>query len=217
LIGNSHLKASTPYPLEPRKTPQQGRSHATVEDILEATIQVLLLSGSSGVSTTRVAQRAGVSIGTLYQYFPNRQALLHEALRCHLDRMACTLEETCLRLQGQRLGIIIETVVDKFIDVKTESIESSRALYVVSAELKAAPIVNAAYSRVHTALLSLMETTSDYYFDNPTVVSFMFSSILSGPTCAVLDGHAPYGMHKHLREHLNIVATAYLMAIAKAR
>jgi AcrR family transcriptional regulator len=58
--------------LEPRKTPVQERSTVTVEAIYEATFQVLLAVGPDRLTTTRVAERAGVSVGTLYQYFPNK-------------------------------------------------------------------------------------------------------------------------------------------------
>ena len=62
--------------LDPRKSPVQARSTASVEAILDATIQVLLAVGIERLTTTRVALRAGVSVGTLYQYFPNKSALL---------------------------------------------------------------------------------------------------------------------------------------------
>jgi AcrR family transcriptional regulator len=61
--------------LEPRKSPVQARSAASVDAILEATIQVLLHAGKERLTTTRVASRAGVSVGTLYQYFPNKSPI----------------------------------------------------------------------------------------------------------------------------------------------
>jgi len=60
----------------PRKRPVQARSEATVAALFEASIQVLLAVGYRKLTTTRVAERAGVSVGTLYHYFPNRQALI---------------------------------------------------------------------------------------------------------------------------------------------
>lgn len=61
----------------PRKQPQQRRSRATVDKILAAAAQVLAEEGD-GATTDRIAARAGVSIGSLYQYFPNKDALLLE-------------------------------------------------------------------------------------------------------------------------------------------
>lgn len=62
--------------VNPRKIPLQGRSKATVEAIVEASAQVLLEAGFERFTTARVAERAGVSVGSLYQYFPNKAALV---------------------------------------------------------------------------------------------------------------------------------------------
>jgi AcrR family transcriptional regulator len=59
-----------------RKAPRQRRSRQLVEDILEAAIRVLSREGASRFTTARVAETAGVSVGSLYQYFPNKEAIL---------------------------------------------------------------------------------------------------------------------------------------------
>jgi AcrR family transcriptional regulator len=59
-----------------RKTPRQDRARAKVEVVLEAAIQLLETVGEAGFNTNAVAERAGVSIGTVYRYFPNKQAIL---------------------------------------------------------------------------------------------------------------------------------------------
>lgn len=64
-----------------RKQPIQGRSTATVEAIVEAAIRILRADGWARLTTTRVAERAGVSVGSLYQYFPNREAIAVEIVR----------------------------------------------------------------------------------------------------------------------------------------
>lgn len=63
-------------PLTARKQPRQARSRHTVDMILKATEHLLLERGWSGTSTNRIAERAGVSIGSLYQYFPNKRAVV---------------------------------------------------------------------------------------------------------------------------------------------
>ena len=70
---------------KPRKWPVQARSEATVSALFEASIQVLLAAGYRKLTTTRVAERAGVSVGTLYQYFPNRQALIICVIERYLE------------------------------------------------------------------------------------------------------------------------------------
>lgn len=64
-----------------RKTPSQPRSKFTVEAILDAAAQVLLEIGYSNASTNKIADRAGVSIGSLYEYFPGKEAIFAEVRR----------------------------------------------------------------------------------------------------------------------------------------
>src|SRR3954447_1787604 len=59
-----------------RKQPQQARSNELVAAILDAAVQVLAKEGAQRFTTARVAERAGVSVGSLYQYFPNKAAIL---------------------------------------------------------------------------------------------------------------------------------------------
>ena len=73
-------------PLKPRKTPSQPRSEQTVADLLEAAAQVLERDGLEGFNTNAVADRAGVSIGSLYQYFPGKDALILALIRREDER-----------------------------------------------------------------------------------------------------------------------------------
>lgn len=62
--------------VSPRKLPRQARSTSLVADILEAAVRVLVREGAHRFTTARVAEAAGISIGSLYQYFPNKEAIL---------------------------------------------------------------------------------------------------------------------------------------------
>jgi AcrR family transcriptional regulator len=92
--------------LKPRKQPVQARSEATVLAIHEASIQVLLSAGYRSFTTTRVSERAGVSVGTLYQYFPNRQALIRAVLERYLAEMSASIQADCHSLEGSSLDEI---------------------------------------------------------------------------------------------------------------
>ncbi len=70
-----------------RKEPRQGRSRATIESILDAAAHILGERGWSGFTTNAVAEIAGVSIGSLYQYFPNKLALIEAVRRRHFDEI----------------------------------------------------------------------------------------------------------------------------------
>jgi AcrR family transcriptional regulator len=69
-------QSNTPARAGPRKSPRQARSAETVRVILEAAARILEGQGHAGFTTNAVAERAGVSIGSLYQYFPAKEALI---------------------------------------------------------------------------------------------------------------------------------------------
>jgi AcrR family transcriptional regulator len=73
------------HPLQPRRRPVQERSTATVEAIVQAAAQVFARHGYAAGTTNRIAERAGVSIGTLYQYFPNKDAILVALTERHVQ------------------------------------------------------------------------------------------------------------------------------------
>src|SRR5262250_749285 len=74
-----------PVRTTPRKRPRQARSRATVDSILEATARVLVKRSFDGLTTNLVAEAAGISIGSLYQYFPNKAALVGALIEKHVD------------------------------------------------------------------------------------------------------------------------------------
>jgi AcrR family transcriptional regulator len=66
---------------EPRKQPKQARARATVEAVVEAAARILERDGASALNTNHIADVAGVSIGTLYQYFPTKEAVIAALIR----------------------------------------------------------------------------------------------------------------------------------------
>jgi AcrR family transcriptional regulator len=81
-----------------RKLPAQERSRETVEAILEATAHILARDGYDKTSTNRVAEAAGVSIGSLYQYFPNKDALVGALLEDYARRLISLVETSAVEL-----------------------------------------------------------------------------------------------------------------------
>src|SRR6478752_4873015 len=84
-----------------RRIPRQSRSEETVAAILEGAAQVLEAGGLAGFTTNAVAERAGVSIGTLYQYFADKQALLRALADREIRR---TLAAIAVALRGDPLA-----------------------------------------------------------------------------------------------------------------
>ncbi len=76
-----------------KREPRQSRSRATVEAIVEATAQILARDGYAAVNTNRIAERAGVGIGSVYDFFPGKEALVAAAAEEMIDRMLDRVEE----------------------------------------------------------------------------------------------------------------------------
>jgi AcrR family transcriptional regulator len=89
--------------LEARKAPKQARSLATVQAILTAGARVLAQESLAGFNTNRIAEVAGVSVGSLYQYFPNKAALAVALIEQERERLAVALE-AAVREHLQELG-----------------------------------------------------------------------------------------------------------------
>jgi AcrR family transcriptional regulator len=94
----------------PRKQPKQERSQATVEAILAATTHILTENGYDQLTTNRVAERAGVSIGSLYQYFPNKEALIFALAEHHANEMVQLARHHLEGLEGLNGCTILEVL-----------------------------------------------------------------------------------------------------------
>jgi len=99
----------------PRKTPRQGRSRATVHAIVEATAQVLRAHGYQAATLRRIAARAGVGVGSIYQYFASKQGLLAAVTARHLAELgqcvADTVADTASHDAPSRVRALVTGVV----------------------------------------------------------------------------------------------------------
>lgn len=96
---------------QPRKTPRQARSQALVEAILEATARVLAERGYAGTNTNVVAERAGVSVGSVYQYFPNKDSLVTALHERHAAQMYAAIDSVLAATQPRSLRGQVEAMV----------------------------------------------------------------------------------------------------------
>jgi AcrR family transcriptional regulator len=103
--------------LRPRKAPRQQRAVETRARILEAAAVVFTEHGYSAGTTNRIAERAGMSVGSLYQYFPNKDAILVELVEAHIAEGAEVLAPILERAQAGELTIeqLVGEVVHAFV------------------------------------------------------------------------------------------------------
>jgi AcrR family transcriptional regulator len=95
----------------PRKKPRQERSLATVEVILDATARVLCTTGYDRASTNRIALAAGVSVGSLYQYFPSKEALVAALAARHMASMTALLRAKLAEVATAPMPVAVRTII----------------------------------------------------------------------------------------------------------
>jgi AcrR family transcriptional regulator len=148
-----------PSPL--RKTPSQTRALRTVDTLFEAAARVLASEGEAGFTTNKVAQRAGFSIGTLYQYFPSKEAIVVAMVRRQRARVMRELEATLDRAARGEIGAedALRSYLRQLIDAFGRGQKATRILARLGWQLDAPALIVQAMDdgseRIRDALLRL--------------------------------------------------------------
>jgi AcrR family transcriptional regulator len=206
------MSAKALHAFEPRKTPVQTRSTITVEAICEAAIQVLLSHGADKLTTTRVAERAGVSVGTLYQYYPNKESLLAAVFEDHLNKVTLAMEAACKKAHGKPLADMLRDIVVAFVDIKMERSDISVALYQVSSDIGGPAIVKKTIQRMRKAADAMLQTAPDA--DPPPdrlTLDVMFAA-MGGVMKTMLESGASAAVVRNMRDELVLLCQSYLGA-----
>lgn len=196
--------------LKPRKSPVQARSLATISALHVAAVQVLTREGLGRCTTTRVADRAGMSVGSLYQYYPNRDALLAAVLERHLVGLASAIDRICREHRGRPVSEMASALVTVFLAAKLRNPEESRALYAMAGERGGPALVADIHTRMVAAIAAMLASASDARYDDPARTATIALGAMVGPVRAVLDGTVPAGFDTCLEKELVFLLTAYL-------
>ena len=196
--------------------PVQARSAATVDAILQATIQVLLQAGREHLTTTRVAARAGVSVGTLYQYFPNKSALLQATLERHLGQLTEAIERACQQHHGHTLREMATALVTAFLEAKLRDLKTSIAMYAVSADVDGARVVRKMQTHTHRAIVRMLNTAPQPLNTDPSLVAAMLMSTMAGASRQMLEGSMPASQRAAMGKELITLACAYVAQTASS-
>lgn len=113
---------------EPRKRPFQRRAAATFEAMLEAAARILEEDGLEAVNTNAVAERAGVSVGSLYQYFPSKQAILAELIRRERGKFLSRITAVARDDAGEDFSGAIARLIDAAVAHQLDRPHMARAL-----------------------------------------------------------------------------------------
>ncbi|HVT51758.1 MAG TPA: TetR/AcrR family transcriptional regulator [Dongiaceae bacterium] len=115
---------------KPRKSASQQRSRATVEALVEATARILVKEGFDKASTNRIAEVAGVSVGSLYQYFPGKEALVAAVIQRHQQEIRQAVQSELAEI----LALPLEPAVRRLVAIAVRAHRVDPKLHCVLAE-----------------------------------------------------------------------------------
>jgi len=143
----------------PRKSPSQRRSADTVETIVEAAVRILRRDGYAGLTTRRVAEIAGVSVGSLYQYFPNRQAIVADLVRRRLASFIAVIEATDISAAADLRAAVV-TLMTAFLAEKRGSLWLSVAVHEAMGEVHGRQVIAEQLSAAVPALANRLSAAA---------------------------------------------------------
>jgi len=139
-----------------RKQPVQTRAQGTMEALLDATLQVLVRDGYGKLTTTRVAERAGVSVGTLYQYYPDKRSLVMALEIRYFGLMVEAVERAVREAAAADVAQLLRCALDALLSVKRDNLALTKALREPMAEADGLGFMRDALQKFAAVLIPLV-------------------------------------------------------------
>ncbi|MBW0152793.1 MAG: TetR/AcrR family transcriptional regulator [Phenylobacterium sp.] len=149
----------------PVRQARQARAQATVEAIIQAAAQILAEAGWGALNTNLVARRAGVSVGSVYEYFPNKNAIVDAILDAHLRQGEALIAQGALRLVDRPdISEIVSLLVGGFISLHRDDPRLHRVL---SSETPLSPEQRSRVERLRLAIIQMVAEALAPHVETP--------------------------------------------------
>lgn len=193
----------------PRRIPQQRRSHLTVDAIVEAAAHLLATRGWEASTTNHIAERAGVSIGSLYKYFPNKPSILAEVarrrIRSEVSAIAATLEAHADDPRGMPAAMVVATAERYATNAALDT-----ALMEQLGAIEMTRFLRSAEASVVTMTASYLARHADQLRKGDASAAFVAVHALRGLLVAAA-AHSPRLLHSQaFRQELGLLLERYL-------
>ncbi|MEE4210310.1 MAG: helix-turn-helix domain-containing protein [Parvularcula sp.] len=192
---------------EQRVIPRQQRSLATVDVILEAAAQVLEITGEAGFNTNAIAARAGVGIGSIYRYFPNKHAILVEMGRREMARVGAELTID----PGPKAGSLApdRKAIRTFLRAFGERTRARRVVVLALLGQLSAGELQAAFAQAEAGMASRSGTPLD------RIQLFVLSRALLGAMRAAVLEDADFLLSQQFEDELVLLSRTYASAASR--
>ena len=179
---------------KPRNAPRQQRSRATYERVLDVAAKTFEELGYSGTTTNKIAEAAGISIGTLYHYFPDKDALVYSLAERHLAGARTSMMEAFERLRDERPSLedSLRAGIEANVRLHIEHPQLHRLLY------DSAPRAEALQQRLRAANATIAEEVARHFErldvarrNRQLVAAMLVAGVEAQVHAATLDAGAP--------------------------
>jgi AcrR family transcriptional regulator len=142
--------------LKPRKSPKQERSRRTREEILEATAHLLNRHPLEEVSTNHIAKKTGISIGTLYKYYPNKDSILADLSLMYMQQDAELFETVFEKYTNRGLDELLDALVGALMQIHRDNARVRGVVYQNLERLKLVSPAQNARKRIQAKVTSVI-------------------------------------------------------------
>jgi AcrR family transcriptional regulator len=197
----------------PRKKPRQERSQATVDAILDATARVLCTTGYDRASTNRIALAAGVSVGSLYQYFPSKEALVAALVERHVAQMTSLVKAKLAEFSTAPLEDAVRSMVQAMFDAHAVDPKLHKVLIEQVPRVGRLEHVVGVEKEVEGLVACLLESRrGELRRTKLDATAFVLCNVVEAVTHAAVLAELEPGKTKHVADELTDMILRYLPA-----
>jgi AcrR family transcriptional regulator len=202
---------SNDYQETPIRKPRQARARFTRESLIDAAAQVLKDQGYDNFNTNRVAERAGVSIGSLYQYFPHKQALIEAIVIRHVTLLAGAIAGGLAQARSMPIGEAMDMLVQTTLDVYASDLDLHRIVHEQIPQQQAeAAVSNTLEQLIHWVTELLASHQGSLRPMNHSIAASMMVHLIKDTTCRIMLGELGKATIEQSKRELCLMVRAYL-------
>lgn len=207
-------KKETRHDVLPRKKPTQGRSKKTVEKILEATRHILKTEGAKALTTNLVAEKSGITVGSIYQYFPTKHAIVYSLYTTWLEEITTQLDRQISA--GGEPSTILQQIFQTFVEQDETSHLSKELAMAMTAHPNLLEVEAAHQHRISQRIAALLARLTDTPEDEQL---YAFAVALYQLSTSLMDTvrDTPAESRDQIETWANKTATAALINFTKVR
>lgn len=199
-----------------KKPPRQKRSKALVAAILESATRVLKKAGYKNTTTNWVAEVAGISVGSLYQYFPNKEAIVHFLIQKAIRECIERGEKKLMAIQTSSLDEAVDVFVRHVVDMFTEYREELRAIFRTALFIEHIEYLHKAQAGFSELLeRRLKEFDGEIQMHDPALTAFVLHHSIMGVIETYVADETVQIPKEDLVRELNRLVLGYLRPVAR--